>query len=112
MRQAVSPRSWNAGGAIHRVDFRERVLVVRDSESALSRATEDATKQLLVDAPAREQECSPRSRPKAPAAAINTGELWGLIRACACAENDASHHESPPNFMSAAELNPIDLPRA
>ena len=49
--KAESVRSRNAGEAIHRVDFRHRVLVDRPVSTVLSRETEDAAKQLVVDAP-------------------------------------------------------------
>jgi hypothetical protein len=40
----MAVRSRNVGGAIHRVDFRHRVLVARESNDNLSRETEDAAK--------------------------------------------------------------------
>jgi hypothetical protein len=66
VRKADAVRSRNAAGAIHRVDFRPRLLVARISTGIWCRVTDVATNQLIVDTGAKARERRLRSRPRRP----------------------------------------------
>ena len=72
VRKDDSLRSRNVAGAIQRVDFQPRVLVVRSTTDVSCRVADVAPNQQIVDTGSKGQEQRPRSGPGARRAQATT----------------------------------------